>query len=60
MSPRTRVLVFACVAAILAAGGTVALAVLTANDEPGPEAQTEKPLDGAPPVALDLGVRVDP
>ena len=59
MSPRTRMLVIAGVAAALAAGGTVALAVITSSDEGGPP-RTETPLAGAPPLVLDLGVRVDP
>ena len=59
MSPRTRMLVIAGVVAALAAGGTVALAVITSSDEGGPP-RTETPLAGAPPLVLDLGVRVDP
>ena len=58
MSPRTRMLVIAGVAAAVAAGGTVGLAVITSSDERGkPKAET--PLAGAPPLVLDLGVRVD-
>jgi tetratricopeptide (TPR) repeat protein len=45
--------------AALAAGGTVALAVITSSDEGG-QPKTETPLAGAPPLVLDLGVRVDP
>ena len=59
MSPRTRMLVIAGVAAAVAAGGTVALAVITSSDERG-QPRTETPLAGAPPLVLDLGVRVDP
>ena len=59
MSPRARVLVTVAVAAALAAGATVALAVITANDE-GREERAAKPLSGAPPLVLDLGVRDDP
>ena len=59
MSPRTRMLVIAGVAAAVAAGGTVALAVVTSSDE-GAKPKTETPLAGAPPLVLDLGVRVDP
>ena len=59
MSPRTRMLVIVGVAAALAAGGTVALAVITSSDEGG-KPRTETPLAGAPPLVLDLGVRVDP
>lgn len=59
MSPRTRMLVIVGVAAAVAAGGTVALAVITASDEGG-KPRTETPLAGAPPLVLDLGVRLDP
>jgi tetratricopeptide (TPR) repeat protein len=59
MSPRTRILVIAGVAASVAAGGTVALAVITSSDEGG-KPRSETPLAGAPPLVLDLGVRVDP
>jgi tetratricopeptide (TPR) repeat protein len=46
------------VAAALAAGGTVALAMITSSDEGGEPKAAE--LAGAPPLRLDLGVRVDP
>jgi len=59
MSPRTRVFVVAGAAAALAAGGTVALAVVSGGHE-GAAEEAPKPLAGAPPLALDLGVRVDP
>ena len=59
MSPRTRVFVVAGAAAALAAGGTVALAVVSGGHE-GTGEEAPKPLAGAPPLALDLGVRVDP
>jgi tetratricopeptide (TPR) repeat protein len=59
MRPRTRILVIVGAAAALAAGGTVALAVITSSDEVG-KPKTEVPLAGAPPLVLDLGVRVDP
>jgi tetratricopeptide (TPR) repeat protein len=58
MSPRTRVFVIVGAAVTLAAGGTVALAVVTAGHEGG--AEEAQPLAGAPPLVLDLGVRVDP
>jgi tetratricopeptide (TPR) repeat protein len=59
MSPRARIIVIAVAAACLAAGGTVALAVITSNGKGGKENQPV-PLAGAPPLALDLGVRTDP
>jgi tetratricopeptide (TPR) repeat protein len=59
MSPRTRVFVIVGAAAALAAGGTVALAVVTGGHEGGAE-EAQQPLGGAPPLVLDLGVRVDP
>jgi tetratricopeptide (TPR) repeat protein len=59
MSPRTRVIVVAGAAAALAAGATVALGVVTGGHEGGTE-RAQQPLAGAPPLALDLGVRVDP
>ena len=59
MSPRARIIVIAGAAACLAAGGTVALAVITSNGKGGNE-NRPVPLSGAPPLALDLGVRTDP
>jgi tetratricopeptide (TPR) repeat protein len=59
MSPRARIIVIAGAAACLAAGGTVALAVITSNGKGGNENKLV-PLSGAPPLALDLGVRTDP
>ena len=59
MSPRTRIIIIAGAAACLAAGGTVALAVITSNDKGG-SGNKPVPLSGAPPLALDLGVRTDP
>jgi tetratricopeptide (TPR) repeat protein len=59
MSPRARIIVIAGAAACLAAGGTVALAVITSNGKGGKE-NKPVPLAGAPPLALDLGVRTDP
>jgi tetratricopeptide (TPR) repeat protein len=59
MSPRARIIVIAGAAACLAAGGTVALAVITSNGKSGSESKPV-PLSGAPPLALDLGVRTDP
>jgi tetratricopeptide (TPR) repeat protein len=59
MSPRARIIVIAGAAACLAAGGTVALAVITSNGKGGNESKPV-PLAGAPPLALDLGVRTDP
>ena len=59
MSPRTRIFVIAGAAAAVAAGATVALAVITSSDE-GRQPRSAAPLAGAPPLVLDLGVRVDP
>ncbi|HKB20708.1 MAG TPA: hypothetical protein VKC65_06805 [Gaiellaceae bacterium] len=59
MSPRTRIFVIAGAAACLAAGGTVALAVITSNGK-GRSENKPVPLKGTPPLALDLGVRTDP
>jgi tetratricopeptide (TPR) repeat protein len=53
-----RIAVIAGAAAALAAGGTVALAVLTTNKPAGEKPQ--QPLTGTPPLVLDLGVRLDP
>jgi tetratricopeptide (TPR) repeat protein len=58
MSPRARILVIVGAATALAAGATVALAVITSNGTGGEQKAT--PLQGVPPLALDLGVRVDP
>ena len=59
MSPRARILVIVGAATALAAGTTVALAVITSNDKGG-AAKKATPLQGVPPLAFDLGVRVDP
>ena len=59
MSPRTRIFVVAGAAAAVAAGATVALAVITSSDPGGQEKPAER-LPGAPPLVLELGVRVDP
>jgi tetratricopeptide (TPR) repeat protein len=59
MSPRARILVIVGAATALAAGATVALAVITSSDKGG-EKEKATPLQGVPPLALDLGVRVDP
>ena len=59
MSPRTRIFVIAGAVAAVAAGATVALAVITSSEEGAPP-RKETPLTGAPPLVLDLGVRVDP
>jgi tetratricopeptide (TPR) repeat protein len=59
MSPRARVLAIVAGTAALAAGATVALAVITANDDTGAKAGAAKSLSGTPPLVLDLGVRDD-
>jgi len=51
--------VIVAAAAALAAGATVAFAVITANDKGGEKTPT-KSLSGTPPLVLDLGVRDDP
>ena len=58
MSPRARIIVIAGAAACLAAGGTVALAVITSSGKPGSD-NKPVPLSGTPPLALDLGLRTD-
>ena len=60
MSPRTRMFVIAGAVAAVAAGTTVALAVITSSDEGGKPRAAEAPLAGAPPLVFDLGVRDDP
>jgi tetratricopeptide (TPR) repeat protein len=57
VSPRTRIFVIVGAAAAVAAGGTVLIAAVTASDKSGAKAKT--PLEGVPPLVLDLGVRVD-
>jgi tetratricopeptide (TPR) repeat protein len=59
MSPRARILVIVGAASALAVVTTVALAVITANDKGGGQ-QKRTPLEGSPPLVLDLGVRIDP
>jgi tetratricopeptide (TPR) repeat protein len=59
MSPRTRIFVIAGAVAAVAAGATVALAMITSSDEGG-QPRSATPLAGAPPLVLDLGVRVEP
>lgn len=59
MSPRTRVLAIVTAAAALAAGATVALALITANDDTGRKEGSPKSLSGTPPLVLELGVRND-
>ena len=59
MTPRTRIFVIAGAAAAVAAGATVALAVITSSD-PGGKGKSVQRLSGAPPLVLELGVRDDP
>jgi tetratricopeptide (TPR) repeat protein len=59
MSPRARVIAVVAGAALLAAGGTVAFAVVTKSDKGG-GAKRAQPLAGVPPLVFDLGVRNDP
>jgi tetratricopeptide (TPR) repeat protein len=63
MSPRQRVIALVSVAALAAAGVTVAATLLTATDESqqsAPPRPPPAPRPGAPPLVLDLGVRTDP
>ncbi|HEV8602645.1 MAG TPA: hypothetical protein VGQ68_04525 [Gaiellaceae bacterium] len=60
MSPRARVTSIAAAAAVLAAVGTVGLAVLSADERGGGDAQRPQPRAGVPPLVLALGVRDDP
>lgn len=57
MTARTRVRLLVAIAALAAAGTTVAIVALT-NDEPGGERPAARP-PAAPPLVLDLGVRND-
>lgn len=59
MSPRARVFAIVALAAAAAAGATVGITELTATGTSGNQAVV-KPRAGAPPLALDLGVRIDP
>ncbi len=58
MSPRLRIYLLVSLAALAAAGATVGATLLTAE---GAEAPTPsaRPRPGAPPLLLDLGVRMD-
>lgn len=57
MSPRARVTAIVALAAAAAAALTVGLTVLTSGNEV--RSTAIKPRSGAPPLALDLGVRID-
>lgn len=57
MSPRARVVALTSVIALVSAGIVVAIAARSGG-EPPPQAEVE-PRAGAPPLALDLGVRTD-
>ena len=56
MTARARVWLIVAGAAAVAAGLTVGVTVLTSGT---PERSTLKPRPGSPPLALDLGVRID-
>lgn len=58
MTARARVASVVAVAAVAAAGVTIAATMLTATDE-AETAPQARPRPGAPPLVLDLGVRVD-
>jgi tetratricopeptide (TPR) repeat protein len=55
MTPRARISLLVSLAAVLASGIVVIGVLATRSDVP-----TVKPRPGAPPLALDLGVRTDP
>lgn len=57
MSPRARAVALTALVAALSAGVVVAIAARSGG-EPPPQAEV-KPRAGAPPLALDLGVRTD-
>ena len=59
MSPRLRVRLLVAGVAAVAAGLTVGITALTSGHEGG-GAVALKPRPGAPPLLLDLGVRLDP
>jgi tetratricopeptide (TPR) repeat protein len=59
MSPRTRIVAVICAAVAVAAGATVAFAVITGGDK-NDGRKAGEPLAGAPPLVLELGVRTDP
>jgi tetratricopeptide (TPR) repeat protein len=58
VSPRLRIRLLVAGLAVVAAGLTVGITALTSGHEGGGAAV--KPRPGAPPLLLDLGVRVDP
>ena len=58
MSARTRILVVVTACALLAAAAVVGAAALSGDDEPAADGPSPRP--GAPPIALQLGVRTDP
>ena len=59
MSPRTRVIAIVASLAATAAVVTVGATVLASSNAEKPEARPAGPRAGAPPIALDLGVRDD-
>ena len=60
MSPRTRVIAIVASVAATAAVVTVGATVLASSNEEKRETRPAGPRAGAPPIALDLGVRDDP
>jgi len=59
VSPRARVGALVAVAAVAAAGVTIAATMLTATDETRNASPQPRLRPGAPPIVLDLGVRTD-
>lgn len=59
MSPRTRIAGVVTVVALAAAGGVAGITALTSSDPPRGSATAPVARAGAPPLSLDLGVRVD-
>lgn len=60
MSARARVVALVTAAAAAAAGVTVGVTLATSNRSPEAAAPAAGPRAGVPPLALDLGVRIDP
>lgn len=59
MSARTRIFLVVTAVALAAAAGVAGITALTSSDPPAGTAVATVPRAGAPPLSLDLGVRVD-